>query len=64
VGWKLGFTNQALWAALGLDQPFWAPVYAETLASVYQGPERISRDRQKLEQFGKSVHLKEIRGRA
>jgi 2-keto-4-pentenoate hydratase len=33
VGWKLGFTNQALWAALGLDQPFWAPVYAETLAS-------------------------------
>ena len=23
VGWKLGFTNQALWAALGLDQPVW-----------------------------------------
>ncbi len=33
VGWKLGFTNQDLWAALGLDQPFRAPVYAETLAS-------------------------------
>ena len=33
VGWKLGFTNQALWAALGLDQPFRAPVYEETLAS-------------------------------
>ena len=33
VGWKLGFTNQSLWALLGLDQPFWAPIYAETLAS-------------------------------
>lgn len=32
VGWKLGFTNQDLWAALGLDQPFRAPVYTETLA--------------------------------
>jgi 2-keto-4-pentenoate hydratase len=33
LGWKLGFTNQDLWVALGLDQPFRAPVYAETLAS-------------------------------
>ncbi len=33
MGWKLEFTNQDLWAALGLDQPFRAPVYAETLAS-------------------------------
>jgi 2-keto-4-pentenoate hydratase len=36
VGWKLGFTNQDLWEALGLDQPFRAPVYAETIA-----PDRI-----------------------
>ena len=40
VGWKLGFTNQGLWAALGLDQPFQAPVYAETLT-----PDRIEADR-------------------
>jgi len=33
VGWKLGFTNQSQWAALGLDQPFHSPVYAETLAA-------------------------------
>ncbi len=31
VGWKLGFTNQSQWAALGLDQPFRAPIYSETL---------------------------------
>lgn len=31
VGWKLGFTNQSQWAALGLDQPFHAPVYNETV---------------------------------
>ncbi len=39
VVWMLGFTNQDLWAALGLDQPFRAPVYAETLA-----PDRIEAD--------------------
>jgi 2-oxo-3-hexenedioate decarboxylase len=39
MGWKLGFTNRDLWAALGLDQPFRAPVYAETLA-----PDRIEAD--------------------
>jgi len=33
VGWKLGFTNQSQWAMLGLDQPFHAPVYSETLVA-------------------------------
>ncbi len=33
VGWKLGFTNQSQWAVLGLDQPFHAPVYRETLVA-------------------------------
>jgi len=31
VGWKLGFTKMALWPAQGVDAPFWAPVYAETM---------------------------------
>lgn len=31
VGVKLGFTNQALWPALGLDQPFWSPIYDDTV---------------------------------
>jgi 2-oxo-3-hexenedioate decarboxylase len=31
AGWKLGFTNQALWSRLGLDSPIRARVYHETL---------------------------------
>jgi 2-oxo-3-hexenedioate decarboxylase len=31
VGLKLGFTNQAVWERLGLDRPFWSPIYQETL---------------------------------
>lgn len=31
AGLKLGFTNMALWDALGLDAPFWAPVYDRTV---------------------------------
>jgi 2-oxo-3-hexenedioate decarboxylase len=31
AGLKLGFTNVALWDALGLDAPFWAPVYDRTV---------------------------------
>jgi len=31
VGWKLGFTNQALWSRLGLDQPIRARIYEQTL---------------------------------
>jgi len=31
AGWKLGFTNKALWSRLGLDSPFYARVYRETL---------------------------------
>jgi 2-keto-4-pentenoate hydratase len=31
VGLKLGFTNQRVWAQLGLDCPFWSPVYDRTV---------------------------------
>jgi 2-keto-4-pentenoate hydratase len=31
AGWKLGFTNQALWSKLGLDRPIRARIYDETL---------------------------------
>jgi 2-keto-4-pentenoate hydratase len=31
VGLKLGFTNQAVWGELGLDAPFWAPIYDRTV---------------------------------
>ena len=30
-GVKLGFTNQAVWNAFGLDSPFWSPIYVETV---------------------------------
>lgn len=31
VGWKIGFTNTALWPAYGVDRPLWAPVYSTTV---------------------------------
>lgn len=31
IGRKLGFTNRALWSVLGVDAPFWAPVYDTTV---------------------------------
>jgi 2-oxo-3-hexenedioate decarboxylase len=31
VGLKLGFTNTAVWRKLGLDSPFWAPMYDDTV---------------------------------
>ncbi len=31
AGWKLGFTNQALWSKLGLDRPIRARIYDETI---------------------------------
>jgi 2-keto-4-pentenoate hydratase len=31
IGLKLGFTNQAIWKQLGLNRPFWAPIYDRTL---------------------------------
>jgi 2-oxo-3-hexenedioate decarboxylase len=30
---KLGFTNQAVWAAAGLTSPFWSPIYEDTVIS-------------------------------
>lgn len=31
IGRKLGFTNRAIWSILGVDAPFWAPVYDSTV---------------------------------
>jgi 2-oxo-3-hexenedioate decarboxylase len=33
AGWKLGFTNQALWQRLGLDRPIRARIYEQTLCA-------------------------------
>lgn len=33
IGWKLGFTNQALWSKLGLDRPIRARIYEQTRCS-------------------------------
>ena len=33
AGWKLGFTNQALWSNIGLDRPICARIYRETLCA-------------------------------
>lgn len=31
VGLKLGFTNERIWGGLGLDSPFWSPIYQSTV---------------------------------
>lgn len=31
AGLKLGFTNERIWAGLGLDSPFWSPIYDTTV---------------------------------
>ena len=33
VSLKLGFTNQNIWSQLGLDRPFWAPIYDRTVTN-------------------------------
>jgi 2-keto-4-pentenoate hydratase len=32
VGWKIGFTNSAIWADQGLSAPIWGPMYDRTVA--------------------------------
>ena len=34
VGRKIGFTNPAMWARYGVDQPLWAPLYQPTVTSI------------------------------
>jgi 2-oxo-3-hexenedioate decarboxylase len=31
VGRKIGFTNEAIWPNLGLNEPIWAPIYEQTV---------------------------------
>ena len=33
VGWKIGFTNSAIWADQGLNAPIWGPMYDATVSS-------------------------------
>ncbi|KQZ96647.1 2-keto-4-pentenoate hydratase [Achromobacter sp. Root565] len=40
VGRKIGFTNPAMWAALGVDFPVWGRVYAHTLVQADGGEVR------------------------
>jgi 2-oxo-3-hexenedioate decarboxylase len=35
VGVKLGFTNQAIWQLVGLDQPFWSAIYDDTVTGAH-----------------------------
>jgi 2-keto-4-pentenoate hydratase len=37
VGWKIGFTNRAIWDEYGVHAPIWGPVYDTTLAMVEAG---------------------------
>lgn len=37
AGWKLGFTNPAIWDEYGVHAPIWGPVYERTLARVEGG---------------------------
>jgi 2-oxo-3-hexenedioate decarboxylase len=37
VGWKIGFTNSAIWAQQGLDAPIWAAMYDDTVAAIGAG---------------------------
>lgn len=32
VGWKIGFTNSAIWAEQGLNAPIWGPMYDSTVS--------------------------------
>jgi 2-keto-4-pentenoate hydratase len=34
VGWKIGFTNRAMWDEYGVREPIWAPVYDRTVLEV------------------------------
>jgi 2-oxo-3-hexenedioate decarboxylase len=38
VGKKLGFTNQDVWSHVGLDTPFWSPMYDTTVTDTLSVP--------------------------
>jgi 2-oxo-3-hexenedioate decarboxylase len=38
VGWKIGFTNYAMWDEYGVRAPIWAPVYDRTVVEMPAGP--------------------------
>ncbi|KRC84581.1 2-hydroxyhexa-2,4-dienoate hydratase [compost metagenome] len=42
AGRKIGFTNAAMWAALGVDFPVWGSMYAHTVVHVAEGEARCS----------------------
>lgn len=42
VGRKIGFTNQNIWPAYGVDAPMWAPIFDQTITPAPLGVARIS----------------------
>jgi 2-oxo-3-hexenedioate decarboxylase len=38
VGWKVGFTNSAIWADQGIDAPIWGPMYDTTVSGGNESP--------------------------
>ncbi len=44
IGRKLGFTNRAVWDVLGVDAPFWAPVYDTTVTFLGTTPGGVDID--------------------
>ncbi|MBN9427664.1 MAG: fumarylacetoacetate hydrolase family protein [Burkholderiales bacterium] len=45
VGYKIGFTNRALWPLYGVFHPIWGPVWDTTLTKVEGGEAEIAIDR-------------------
>ena len=45
VGWKVGFTNSAIWADQGLNAPIWGPMYDVTVFGGGEGAATFSASR-------------------
>jgi 2-keto-4-pentenoate hydratase len=45
VGWKVGFTNSAIWADQGLNAPIWGPMYDVTVFGGSEGAATFSASR-------------------
>lgn len=37
IGWKIGFTNRAIWEEYGVHAPIWAPMYDTTVSAISPG---------------------------
>ena len=41
VGWKAGYTNKSLWNAMGVVEPFYAPMYNKTVHEIVMGTDTV-----------------------